>query len=288
VVFVLLIPAGCAAAGTTGPLTGPSPEVSTMDATSIPALPGPATTSGGSTAPPAATGHRTAPPAATEPVAVENFDGGQLDAGRWKVYDAAATNGVSRWSPDMVRVTGGELQITGVGRDPTGAGNVSGGLCWCRGGGAQTYGRWQVRARFERGIGYGQAILLWPTSERWPEDGEIDIVETPTAAKQTADGTVHWGSSARPEEDSGRIAGDFTAWHTYTVDWRPGSVKLSVDDRVLYDSSRGARPATIPSTPMSLALQQEPGPFGTNWVPAPTSATPARVIMHIDWIKLYR
>ena len=39
---------------------------------------------------------------------------------------------------------------------------------------------------------------------------------------------------------------------------------------------------------MSLALQQEPGPFGTNWVPAPTSATPAKVTMHIDWIKLYR
>jgi beta-glucanase (GH16 family) len=218
----------------------------------------------------------------------DDFNGSQLDPARWGVYNGFATNGTSRWSPDMVRVADGELQIIGTGRDPTGAANVSGGLCWCRGNGVQTYGRWQVRARFDAGTGFGQAMLLWPQSERWPEDGEIDFVETPTGTKQTAVATVHWGSTADHRQDSDRLAGDFTQWHVYTVEWRPGSVKVTMDSSVLYDSTLSANPPDIPRTAMYLALQQEPGPFGQNWVPAPTAATPAQVVMHVDWVKLYQ
>jgi hypothetical protein len=72
------------------------------------------------------------------------------------------------------------------------------------------------------------------------------------------------------------------------VDWRPGSVKVYVDDTLLYDSGAADQPPDIPDTPMSLALQQEPGPFGTNWVPAPTATTPQPVVMHVDWVKIYR
>jgi endo-1,3-1,4-beta-glycanase ExoK len=217
-----------------------------------------------------------------------DFDGSRLDPARWQVYDAFATNGTSRWSPDMVRVVDGELRITGIGRDPTGAANISGGVCWCRGTGVQTYGRWEVRARFEAGAGFGLAVLLWPQSERWPEDGEVDLVETPTGTKQTAEATVHWGTTAEPKQDSARLAGDFTQWHVYAVEWRAGGVKVTVDSAVLYDSTGSARPPDTPRTPMGLALQQEPGPFGQNWVPAPTPATPAQVVMHVDWVKLYR
>ncbi len=228
-----------------------------------------------------------AAPGSDGPIASEDFNGTHLDLSRWRVYNALATNGVSRWTPDMVRVANGELQIIGTGRDPSGRGNVSGGLCWCVGNAGRTYGRWEVRARFDAGTGFGQAILLWPVSERWPEDGEIDIVETPGGAKDTAEATVHWGTSADHREDNGSLAGDYTGWHVYTVDWRPTSVRVFVDGRVLYDSTRGDGPPVIPHTPMNLALQQEPGPFGSNWVPAPTSGTPAQVVMHIDWIRLY-
>ncbi len=217
----------------------------------------------------------------------DDFNGSRLDPTRWRVYDAPSTNGVSSWTPDMVRVSGGELQIVGQGRDPSGRANVSGGLCWCSSKGFQTYGRWQIRARFDAGAGYGQAILLWPQSERWPDDGELDLVETPTASKRTAEGTVHWGVNGVDAADTADRAGDFTQWHVYTLDWRPTYVKLYIDNVLLLDTTRSGR-AVIPDTPMSLALQQEPGPFGDSWVPAPTPATPAQVVMHVDWVKLYR
>src|SRR5205807_5562556 len=106
-----------------------------------------------------------------------------------------ATNGISRWTSAMVTVGGGELRIAGHGNNPSGSGNVSGGLCWCNGAGDQIYGRWEVRARFEAGTGYGQAILLWPRSNRWPQDGELDFVETPNPSTNVAVATVHWGDT---------------------------------------------------------------------------------------------
>jgi beta-glucanase (GH16 family) len=245
---------------------------------------------------PVAAGNPTADPPTTGPVVpstlpgwtlvdYDDFNGDRVDDSRWGVYRADATNGISKWLPSMVTVGGGELRIAGTGRNPTGEGNVSGGLCWCKDNGSRTYGMWQVRARFEKGVGFGQAILLWPQSERWPEDGELDFVETPFGSKTTAVGTIHWGTTNH--EDGKRVTGDYTAWHTYAVQWRSGSVKMLIDDVVYYDSSTSSKHPDIPQTPMHLAIQQEPGPFGDNWVPPPDASTPDQVTMHIDWVRIY-
>jgi beta-glucanase (GH16 family) len=217
----------------------------------------------------------------------DDFTGQRLDRRRWAVYDSTATNGVSRWSPSMVSVADGELRIVGQGRDPDGHGNISGGLCWCNGSGNQTYGMWQVRARFERGTGYGQALLLWPTSDNWPQEGELDFVETPHADKKSAALTVHWGTDN--QIDYRWVGGDFTQWHTYTVVWRPGLVQMLIDDKVYYDSTTSSVHPQIPDHPMHLAIQQEPGPLDApDWVPPPGRDTPDTVTLHIDWVRLYR
>ncbi len=217
----------------------------------------------------------------------DDFTGTQLDRTRWGVYDSLATNKVSTWSPSMVTVTAGELRIAGHGRNPHGDGNVSGGLCWCRGDGDQTYGMWQVRARFDAGYGYGQALILWPKSGRWPQDGELDFVETPTPAKKTAVQTIHWGSDNQTDDQ--RVAGDFTQWHVYAVIWRPGDVQMLIDGKVYFDTATSGSHPDIPHNPMHLAIQQEPGPLNPDdWIPAPGAQTPDQVTMHLDWVRLYR
>jgi hypothetical protein len=45
------------------------------------------------------------------------------------------------------------------------------------------------------------------------------FVKTPGGPKTTAVGTVHWG--ADNQQDARKATGDFTAWHTYAVEWRP-------------------------------------------------------------------
>jgi hypothetical protein len=66
-------------------------------------------------------------------------------------------------------------------------------------------------------------------------------------------------------------------------------VRYSIDNTVYYDSATtGGRPV-VPSKKMHLALQMEPGPFGgADWVPAPDASTPDQVVMHVDWVRIYR
>jgi hypothetical protein len=181
----------------------------------------------------------------------------------------------------MVQVSGGELQIAGTGRNPTGAGNVSGGLCWCGKDGNRVYGVWQVRARFEAGAGYGAVVGLWPQSDS-QTDGTITFAGAPEPEKHTVHG--HLVSFAPNRRDDDRtVAADLTAWHTYRVEWRATYVKMFIDDKVLFDSTTipGAVP---PKKPMHLILQQMVGPV--NSIPGANATTPDRVTMHIDQVRV--
>src|SRR5437899_9711121 len=42
---------------------------------------------------------------------------------------------------------------------------------------AQLYGRYSIRFRADSAAGYKVSWLLWPQSEVWPRDGEIDFPE---------------------------------------------------------------------------------------------------------------
>src|SRR6266498_3982811 len=205
------------------------------------------------------------------------------DRTRWGIYESTAPNGSSR-SPSMVRVAGGELRIVGTGKNPTGAGNVSGGLCWCGTGGNRTYGKWQVRARFDAGAGYGPVIGLWPKSDD-PHEGWISFADVPEAQRQTVHGYVAWPHDTRMSSER-KLSGNFTGWHTYTVEWRATYVKMYVDTKLLYDSTAVGQPVVIPSTPMHLYMQQTAGPM--DGIGPPDASTPNEVTMHVDWVRMYR
>jgi beta-glucanase (GH16 family) len=221
-------------------------------------------------------------------LATEEFNGTALDTTKWSAYDSKSSNGISQWKPGAIGVGNGELQINGHGKDPSGKGNTSGALCWCRGDGDRTYGLWMVRAKFDAGTGYGVAMLLWPQSNRWPQDGELDLVESARPKKNTALSSIHWGNPPGGERDSGKLTGDYTQWHVYAVDWQPTYVKYSIDGQTVYDTRFSAKKPGIPKTPMHLVMQQEPGPFGApGWIPAPDASTPDRVTVHVDWVRMY-
>jgi beta-glucanase (GH16 family) len=211
----------------------------------------------------------------------DDFSAPRPDPAKWGLYDSAAPNG-SVWSPAAVRTAGGELQITGTGTNPTGAGNMAGGLCWCGTNGDRLYGIWQVRAKFDAGAGYGPIIGLTPKSGK-AEDGYISAVNMPDPTRTSLVGRVVWAAGGT---DASPATGDFTAWHTYTVEWRAGYVRLSIDGKRYYDSTRSAGKPVIPQTPMHLYIQVAVGPGGG--VPAPDATTPAHVVAHFDWVRFYR
>lgn len=208
----------------------------------------------------------------------DDFAGSKLNA-RWRRYVSAKANG-GVWAAKQVRVRRGELQILGQGKNPTGSGNRSGGVCWCGPGSSQLYGTWQVRAKFDAGPGYGQDIGLWPQSEDGAADGHFSLAISDPARKRST-----WHAMIAPggKTSSANTPGDFTAWHVFGVEWRATFVRMWIDGKSVFDSRKNAPDLAIPRTPMYLHLQQEIGPKGN--IPAPTSKTPSTVTMHVDWVK---
>jgi hypothetical protein len=272
--------------GSPSPIGAPSAEATTAGPEGATASGGPVGPSTGPTsaAPPPETGTRTPSIPGTQPapLATEEFTGTATDA-KWGIYRSTAANG-SVFAASQVRVAGGELMVVGAGKNSTGKGNLSGGLCWCAATGNQTFGIWQVRARFDAGAGYGPTIGLWPQSEK-STDGWINLARLPGADRTTAHLDVVWNASG--QRSYGRTVNDnFTGWHVYTIEWRATFVKMYVDDRLVYDSTASASPVVIPKVPMHLYIQQIPGPNGD--VPAPTANTPNEVITRVDWVRIYR
>ena len=241
---------------------------------------------GGSAPRPASTGSPAVSPAVLakwgEPLFTDDFAGDALDPRRWFVYDY----------PDEVRhprsknstfLSGGSLRLVG-GFDERGK-DVSGGV-------ASTvnlmYGRWEARLRADAGAGYSPVVLLWPESENWPTDGEIDAVEVPDPARRSAVSTLHNGP--RNGQVKHVLTADFTGWHTVAVEWLPAGVTVYLDGRSVWTVAKPTRPGEfdpIPSTsPMHLALQNDKGCHPTPR-PCRNAETPEKVTMYVDDVKIW-
>lgn len=200
-----------------------------------------------------------------------DFTGTSVDQKAWDIYDSVGNAGVGLRRPHAITVEDHTLRIKAVG-------DVSGGMSQKFG---QTYGRWVVRARMEAGNGYGPAILLWPDSEKWPEDGEIDFLEIPKGDRSEAIMTAHWG--ANNAQASKGVKGDFTQWHTFTIDWLPDRLVFFIDN---VEQFRITDPAAIPTKPMHLAIQNDVGAC-KSWIGCRDKSTPESVSLWVSSVRVY-
>ncbi|MCU1601379.1 MAG: exsH [Frankiales bacterium] len=169
----------------------------------------------------------------------DTFNAG-LPAYRWGKYDGwPSSTSYSRWAPSHVTASGGVAMLRGY-RD--GSGYATGGMMLNSV--AQTYGKYVVRARFDRSSTVQHAMMLWPV-DGWPP--EVDFSEGPTTQGVMA--SAHWGSSNSQEHAFLRI--DMTQWHTYGVEWTPTRLVYTVDGRAWAVMTGAA----VPHQAMKLAIQ---------------------------------
>ncbi len=140
----------------------------------------------------------------------------------------------------------------------------------------QLYGRYAIRFRSDSLHGYKVAWLLWPDSETWPRDGEIDFPEgnldaTIEAYLHRQDGTA--GNDAAGFSSGVRLSGD---WHTAVIEWNSDMVNFILDGKVI-----GATMDRIPDTPMHWVLEAYTAFDGT----VPDDETAGHV--QIDWVSVY-
>jgi beta-glucanase (GH16 family) len=275
--LTVLVGVGAAFVVVVGFWPEPSPTPYAGRATSTPR---PAASSGPSSAAGAPVTLDPAVPSTTEAAAAgrwplvgaDEFDGPGVDQARWQPYSGPTDGGAARRSPERLSVAGGVLTVTARGAE-------SGGTAWRTG---QTYGRWEVRARTERGTGYRPALLLWPEAEDWPRGGEVDFLDIARPDRSRTDFVVHSGPD--DERTGTAVAGDFTGWHNYAVEWMPDHIAGFIDGQQVF---RTDDPARIPTRPMHLAIQQDVGPSADGRTPPVDASTPPEVRMQVDWVRIY-
>jgi hypothetical protein len=245
--------------------------------------------------PPVTTPVVTTPPVSTSPsgvalpvgdlpgwkqVVAEDFSGSTIPAG-WGAYEGTPggePNG--KWLRSHTTVGNNVLTLAGsqVGDKFATGGIMAGGPAV----GGLTYGKYNVRFRINQGHGVKYAALLWPKSENWPIDGEIDFAEDGGGNRSGLTGTLHYGASnSQIQRD---LTGDFSTWNTLGVEWSPNRIVYTLNDKPWATVTGSA----VPHTPMNLAIQTQAGTCGS-WAGAscPDSTTPAHVNLQVDWVTMY-
>jgi beta-glucanase (GH16 family) len=141
--------------------------------------------------------------------------------------------------------------------------------------GGLLYGRYVIRFRSDPIWGYKAAWLLWPDSESWPRDGEIDFPEGNFDNVISAFMHYQDGTSYNDQDGYGSLI-SFTSWHTAVTEWTPSSVTFSIDGQTIGTSTKD-----IPNTPMHWVLQTETATDGV----APNNTAAGNV--QIDWVAVY-
>jgi beta-glucanase (GH16 family) len=184
------------------------------------------------------------------------------------------------WAPSHAVVAHGVLSLETY-RDPAYRGRwVSAGLSSAPAL-KQTYGKYEVRMRVDRGKGVAFVALLWPVGNRWPP--EIDFAENggEDGTRETASGTLHYGPNDSQLQRTLRV--DLTRWHTLGVEWLPGELTYTIDGRPWAVVKSHA----VPSEPMALDLQAQTGTCGIPQAPCPDRGTPGYVNAQIKWVAAY-
>ena len=97
------------------------------------------------------------------------------------------------------------------------------------------YGRFEARAKVPQGTGIWPAI--WSLGNdfrevRWPQTGEIDVMEFVGRLPDEVFGTIHGPGYSGGQAWFGKIdIGEpvYNEYHTFTVDWQPNDIKWYID-----------------------------------------------------------
>lgn len=193
----------------------------------------------------------------------DDFNGSSINSELWGLYEGKGNEGVGERKRSAVTVSGGSAHINGRG--------------WVGGGMAlkeqQTYGKYEIRSRMDNGAGYNKAELLWPSSERWPRDVEIDISEIFDGSYDQFGSFVHYGIDHKRLHKTTKDV-NTSQWHTYGVEWEPSKVTYFFDGKPIWTVTE---PAAIPHTKHFLGIQLD----------VSRSSHKVNTSLHVDYVKVW-
>ncbi len=208
----------------------------------------------------------------------EEFEGAGVDERNWSIYNEEyGHSNIGVLKPEAFSVKEGILNLTCY-MDPKYPRVVTGGMKHKT---PFTYGRIEFRAKSMLDPdGYvGGVILTWPASERWPQDGEMDIYEILSPQSPVLNTFIHHPDFADPSKDVHvqftHTGLDRTQWHTFRVDWFPDHLYLYVDGNKVWELTDVRR---IPQTAHRFVIQSG---SKVNVVNHP-------VMLEVDYVRVYQ
>ena len=205
----------------------------------------------------------------------------------------------ARDRPENARVEGGSLVITARRENLTSASDYGGqnytsARLVTRDKASWTYGFVEVRAKLPCGGGTWPAIWTLGTGGRWPEDGEIDLMEQTGANKGQVLGTIHTraynyynGSLGVGQGSATPVADACTAFHKYQLTWDANAVTIGVDGSNYFTFAKapGAANDRWPfDNPQYLLLNLAVG--GVLGGAVDNASFPNR--MEVDYVRVYQ
>ncbi|MFA0963832.1 family 16 glycosylhydrolase [Roseivirga sp. BDSF3-8] len=172
----------------------------------------------------------------------DEFEGNGVDTTKWTVVEGNGCPELCGFgnnerqtytsSPGNLSVEDGKLVITAR-KDST----YTSAKLVTEGKGDWQYGYIEVRAKLPEGRGTWPAIWMLPTLEgrgmKWPDDGEIDIMEHVGYNQGWVYSTIHTDKynhlEGTQKSDSIRIEDASEAFHTYAIDWDDKQITWLLD-----------------------------------------------------------
>ncbi|HMR75510.1 MAG TPA: glycoside hydrolase family 16 protein, partial [Polyangiaceae bacterium] len=192
----------------------------------------------------------------------DEFDGSSLDFTKWRPSWFGATNTtvtkpvndleVSCYDPTQVKVGGGELSLTAIATTQAGCVKKDGGAASYKSGLIMSDGRYNftygfVEARIWLPPGTGSAqnwAAFWVNGKTWPQDGEIDIMETLGGGAATR-WTYHYDSDTGGGSTHSQITASpqnlisASGWHVFGANWQPDKITFYYDGKDVGSVSSG-------------------------------------------------
>lgn len=233
----------------------------------------------------------------------DEFEGDRLDSSKWVPVvggDGFGNKELEYYTdrPRNLYLEGGVLAIRAIQEHYRGADGVerefTSARIHTRGKFSQAYGRFEARIK----LPYGQGIwpAFWMMGEgtaKWPDRGEIDIMENIGREPSTVHGTIH-GPGYSGSKGIGapfvlppgqRFSDDF---HVYAVEWEPNAIRWYVDGTMYQSVGPSDLPAGakwVYDHPFHLLLNLA---VGGNWPGDPDATTLFPQTMVVDYVRVYR
>jgi beta-glucanase (GH16 family) len=163
-----------------------------------------------------------------------------------------------------------------------------------RGKASWTYGYFEARAKLPCEVGSWPAIwtLADKQNMKWPDDGEIDIMEhvgfDPNVVHQTIHTKAYNHIQKTQKEAIATIPGVCESFHLYQLHWTPDRIRMGIDGRAIFDYVKPSDAhAEWPfNAPQYLILNVAVGGMWGGMKGIDDKSLPWR--MEVDYVRVYQ